>query len=48
MNWMKTTFAGLLSVAVLFSSAAAQDTPQDPTRSALRLHSRASGRSNWP
>jgi hypothetical protein len=31
MNWMKGTFAGLLSVAVLFSSAAAQDTPQDPT-----------------
>ena len=32
MNWMKGTFAGLLSVAVLFSSAAAQDTPQEPTR----------------
>ena len=31
MTWMKGTFAGLLSVAVLFSGAAAQDTPQDPT-----------------
>jgi len=31
MNWMKGTFAGLLSVAVLSSSAVAQDTPQDPT-----------------
>ena len=32
MNWMKGTFAGLLSVAVLFSGAAAQDKPQEPTR----------------
>ena len=32
MNWMKGTFAGLLSVAALFSSAAAQDKPQEPTR----------------
>ena len=31
-NSMKTTFAGLLSVAVLFSSAAAQDKPPEPTR----------------
>ena len=31
MNWMKGTFAGLLSVAVLSSSAVSQDTPQDPT-----------------
>lgn len=30
-GWMKTTFAGVLSIGVLFSSAAAQDTPQDPT-----------------
>jgi hypothetical protein len=29
---MTTTFEGLLSVAVLFSSAAAQDKPQEPTR----------------
>ena len=28
---MTTTFAGVLSFGVLFSSAAAQDTPQDPT-----------------
>src|SRR3984957_19113797 len=32
MKWMKTTFAGLMSVAVLFSSAAAQDKPQESTR----------------
>ena len=31
MNWMKGTFGGFLSVAVLFSGAAAQDAPQDPT-----------------
>src|SRR5579864_5419142 len=31
MTWMKGTFAGLLSIGVLFSSAAAQDTPQDHT-----------------
>ena len=31
MNWMKETFGGFLSVAVLFSGAAAQDAPQDPT-----------------
>jgi len=31
MGWMKTTFAGVLSIGVLLSSAAAQDTPQDPT-----------------
>jgi hypothetical protein len=29
---MTTTFDGLLSVAVLFSSAAAQDKPQEPSR----------------
>jgi hypothetical protein len=32
MGWKKTTFAGLLSVAVLSSSAAAQDTSKEPTR----------------
>ena len=32
MGWMKTTFAGLMSVAALFSSAAAQDKPQESTR----------------
>jgi hypothetical protein len=31
MGWKKVTFAGVLSMGVLFSSAAAQDTPQDPT-----------------
>jgi len=32
-GWMKTTFAGVLSIGVLISSAAAaQDTPQEPTR----------------
>jgi hypothetical protein len=31
MGWMKTIFSGVLSIGVLFSSAAAQDTPQDPT-----------------
>jgi hypothetical protein len=30
-GWMITTFAGVLSIGVLFSSAAAQDMPQDPT-----------------
>ena len=32
MGWKKTTFAGLLSIAVLSNSAAAQDKPQEPTR----------------
>ena len=32
MNWIKGTFASLLSVAALFSTAAAQDKPQEPTR----------------
>ena len=31
-GWMKTTFAGVLSIGVLTSSAAAQDTPQEPLR----------------
>jgi hypothetical protein len=31
-GWMKTTFAGVLSIGVLTSSPAAQDTPQEPTR----------------
>jgi hypothetical protein len=31
-GWMETTFAGVLSIGVLFSSAAAQDKPQEPTR----------------
>jgi len=31
-GWMKTIFAGVLSIGVLTSSAAAQDTPQEPTR----------------
>jgi len=31
-GWMKTTFAGVLSIGVLSSSAAAQDAPQEPTR----------------
>ena len=30
--WKKTTFTGLLSVAVLSSSAAVQDTPKEPKR----------------
>jgi len=30
-GWTKTILAGVLSIGVLFSSAAAQDTPQDPT-----------------
>ena len=34
MGWKKTTFAGLLSVAVLSSSAAAQDKPTEPTKEA--------------
>ena len=32
MGWMKTTFAGALSIGVLSSGAAAQDKPQEPTR----------------
>lgn len=32
MGWKKTTFAGLLSVAVLSSSAAAEDEPTEPAR----------------
>ena len=32
MGWKKTTFAGLLSIAVLSSSAVAQDKPQEATR----------------
>jgi len=32
LGWKKTTFAGLLSIAVLSNSAAAQDKPQEPTR----------------
>jgi hypothetical protein len=31
-GWMKTTFAGVLSIGVLSSSAAAQGAPQEPTR----------------
>jgi hypothetical protein len=31
-RWMKTTFVGALSIGVLSSSAAAQDTPQEPTK----------------
>src|SRR5580658_3709852 len=31
MGWKKTTFAGLLSIAVLSSSAAAEDKPKEPT-----------------
>jgi hypothetical protein len=31
-GWKKATFAGLFSVAALFSGAAAQDTPQEPKR----------------
>jgi hypothetical protein len=30
-GWMKTTFAGVLSIGVLSSGAAAQDTPPEPT-----------------
>jgi len=30
MSWMKGTFAGLLSIAALSSSAAAQDKPKEP------------------
>jgi hypothetical protein len=33
-GWKKTTFAGLLSIAVLSSRAAARDTPQEPGREA--------------
>jgi len=32
LEWKKTTFAGILPIAVLFSSAVAQDKPQEPTR----------------
>jgi hypothetical protein len=32
MGWMKTTFAGLLSIALLCSSAAAQDKPKEPIK----------------
>jgi hypothetical protein len=32
LGWKKTTFAVLLSIAVLSSSAVAQDKPQEPTR----------------
>jgi len=32
LGWKKTTFAGLLSIAVLSNSAAAQGKPQEPTR----------------
>jgi hypothetical protein len=31
-GWTKTTFAGVLSIGVLSSSAAAQGAPQEPTR----------------
>jgi hypothetical protein len=31
-GWRKTAFADLLSIAVLYSSAVAQDKPQEPTR----------------
>ena len=31
-GWMKTIFSGVLSIGVLTSSAAAQDTPREPTR----------------
>jgi hypothetical protein len=31
-GWMKTTFAALLSIGDLSSSAAAQDTPQEPKK----------------
>jgi hypothetical protein len=31
-GWMKTTFAGVLSIGVLSSSTAAQDTPQEPKK----------------
>jgi hypothetical protein len=39
-RWMTTTFAGVLSTGVLFSSAAAQDMPQDPTVTASTPHER--------
>jgi hypothetical protein len=32
LKWMQTTFAGVLSISVLFSSVAAQDTAQQPKR----------------
>ena len=32
MGWKKTAFAGVLSIGVLSSGAAAQDKPQEPTR----------------
>ena len=32
MGWKKTTFAGVLSIGVLSSGAAAQDKPQEPAR----------------
>jgi hypothetical protein len=31
-GWMKTTFAGVLSIGVLSSNPAAQDKPQEPTK----------------
>jgi hypothetical protein len=31
-GWMKTTLAGVLSIGVLSNGAAAQDTPQEPTK----------------
>jgi hypothetical protein len=31
-KWMKTTFAGVVSIGVLSSSAVAQDTPEEPTK----------------
>src|ERR1700678_3111751 len=31
-RWRKTTFAGILSIGILCSGAAAQDKPQEPTR----------------
>ncbi|MGA2537878.1 MAG: hypothetical protein ABSF53_17825 [Terracidiphilus sp.] len=37
---MTTTVAGVLSIGVLFSSAAAQDMPQDPTVTASTPHER--------
>ena len=32
MGWKKTSFAGLVSIAVLSSSAVAQDKPKEPTK----------------
>jgi hypothetical protein len=32
MGWMKTTFAGLLSIGVLSGSVAAQDKPKEPIK----------------